>query len=58
MLDTAYPPIDRPAKNLQSVAVMPSLARNTPAMPMVALAAKHKLRGFFCPEFLGHESLS
>ncbi|WP_223415954.1 MULTISPECIES: hypothetical protein [unclassified Pseudomonas] len=49
MQNLANPPIYLSAKNLQSEAVEPSLARNTPAMPMVASAAKHKLSGFFLP---------
>lgn len=34
---------------LQNDAVMHNLSRNTPAMPMVASAATHKLSGFFMP---------
>jgi hypothetical protein len=49
MQNLAYPLIDLSAKNLQSEAVLPSLRRNTPAMPIVASAAKHKLSGFFLP---------
>jgi hypothetical protein len=49
MQNQVHPPIEPSAKNLQTNAVEPSLARNTPAMPMVASAAKHKLRGFFLP---------
>lgn len=32
---------------LQNAAVVHTLQRNTPAMPMVASAATHKLSGFF-----------
>ncbi|ELQ8316648.1 MULTISPECIES: hypothetical protein [Pseudomonadaceae] len=34
---------------LQNDAVVHNLSRNTPAMPMVASAATHKLSGFFMP---------
>jgi hypothetical protein len=34
---------------LQNTAVVHNLSRNTPAMPMVASAATHKLSGFFMP---------
>jgi len=34
---------------LQNAAVVHTLSRNTPAMPMVASAATHKLSGFFMP---------
>lgn len=34
---------------LQNTAVMHTLSCNTPAMPMVASAATHKLSGFFMP---------
>jgi hypothetical protein len=36
-------------KTLQNDASVHNLPRNTPAMPMVASAAKHKLSGFFLP---------
>jgi hypothetical protein len=52
MQKQVFPPIDVTVKNLQISDVVPSLARNTPAMPRVASAAKHKLRGFFLPGFL------
>lgn len=34
---------------LQNAALVHTLSRNTPAMPMVASAATHKLSGFFMP---------
>ena len=34
---------------LQNDALVNNLSRNTPAMPMVASAATHKLSGFFMP---------
>lgn len=34
---------------LQNTAAVHTLSRNTPAMPMVASAATHKLSGFFMP---------
>jgi hypothetical protein len=35
---------------LQNDALVHNLSRNTPAMPMVASAATHKLSGFFMPD--------
>jgi hypothetical protein len=40
---------NRPVKALQKAGRLPNLCGNTPAMPLVASAAKHKLCGFFMP---------
>ena len=36
-------------KSLQKTGPLPNLCGNTPAMPLVASVAKHKLCGFFMP---------
>lgn len=46
---TAFALITAMPNILQISAAVPNLSRNTPAMPMVASAAKHKLSGFFMP---------
>ena len=46
---TRRPLIAAVPNTLQNDTAMPNLPRNTPAMPMVASAAKHKLSGFFMP---------
>lgn len=43
----AYPLITAVPNILQTDAVLHNLSCNTPAMPMVASAATHKLSGFF-----------
>lgn len=45
----AIPLIITAPNPLQNAAVVHTLTRNTPAMPMVASAATHKLSGFFMP---------
>jgi hypothetical protein len=47
MLFQTIPFIAGHAKVLQKVGRLPNLRRNTPAMPLVASVAKHKLCGFF-----------
>ncbi|WP_139326690.1 hypothetical protein [Pseudomonas flexibilis] len=44
-----FPAITAVPNTLQNDALVHNLARNTPAMPMVASAATHKLSGFFMP---------
>ncbi|MDG6399673.1 hypothetical protein QCD79_06675, partial [Pseudomonas quasicaspiana] len=46
---TPHPLVTAVPNILQNRASVHNLSRNTPAMPMVASAAKHKLSGFFMP---------
>jgi len=52
-----FPRVGQALKTLPSCPVLPILSRNTPAMPMAASAAMHKLSGFFLPERVEHEAI-
>jgi hypothetical protein len=49
MFFQTIPLIGRPIKALQKGTQLPNLCGNTPAMPLAASVAKHKLCGFFMP---------